>query len=361
MKTKERKRDQLTLQTATQDKWLAMLREIVLAANIEPADTDVMVFMLRELLKKEREKKIIQKELTGKLEELKGEVQPLENELAALRIAKTELLTLANAADEEEFRQIAKEHEEKNMLTERLLLLEPQLDSQLTAMAALYQSEEELKELQNKLKQSIGKITIELDEHRNQLASLRHELKRLEEGGTYTEKLHRFHQLKSIFNEEAKQWAKLSIAKAMLQKTMDVYKKDRFPKVIDKAQEYMAFLTDGEYDRIHLQPEGSLLLERRDRVAFDPAELSQGTGEQLYTALRLALVQVLKADYPFPVMIDDGFVNFDRKRTEKVLQLISKLSETTQILFFTCHDHIIDHLEGESITHLSCNPHVLNS
>ena len=105
-----------------------MLREIALVANIEPADTDVMVFMLRELLKKEREKKIIQKELTGKLEELKGEVQPLENELAALRLAKTELLTLANAADEEEFRQKAKEHEEKNMLTERLLLLEPQLD-----------------------------------------------------------------------------------------------------------------------------------------------------------------------------------------------------------------------------------------
>ena len=143
LKTNARKRDQPTLQTATQDKWLAMLHEIALAANIEPADTDVMVFMLREILKKEREKKIIQKELTGKLEELKGEVQPLENELATLRIAKTELLTLANAADEEEFRQIAKEHEEKNMLTERLLLLEPQLDGQLTAMAALYQSEEE--------------------------------------------------------------------------------------------------------------------------------------------------------------------------------------------------------------------------
>ncbi|MFK4998221.1 ATP-binding protein [Bacillus sp. N9] len=75
------------------------------------------------------------------------------------------------------------------------------------------------------------------------------------------------------------------------------------------------------------------MVERKDKLMFYPGELSQGTGEQLYISLRFALVDVLHDDYPFPIMIDDGFVNFDKSRTEKVLKLISTCSEKIKFYF----------------------------
>ncbi|MFK4998222.1 ATP-binding protein [Bacillus sp. N9] len=79
----------------------------------------------------------------------------------------------------------------------------------------------------------------------------------MEEGGTYTEKLHRFHQLKSVFNEEAKRWAKFALAKQILTLTMNIYKEERFPKVMKKAQQYFSLLTSEEYIRLVLDHEGS--------------------------------------------------------------------------------------------------------
>ena len=92
----------------------------------------------------------------------------------------------------------------------------------------------------------------------------------------------------------------------------------------------------------------------RERIGFffNPSELSRGTGEQLYTSLRFALVEVLQTEYPFPVIIDDGFVNFDKQRTDKVLKLIEKFSENTQVLLFTCHEHIREHFKPETVFRL---------
>lgn len=49
----------------------------------------------------------------------------------------------------------------------------------------------------------------------------------------------------------------------------------------------------------------------------DPVELSQSTKELLYVALRISLIKVLRPYYPFPLIVDDAFVHFDKKRTEK--------------------------------------------
>ena len=177
----------------------------------------------------------------------------------------------------------------------------------------------------------------------------------LEDGGTYTEKLHQFYHLQSTFNEDAREWAKIALAKALLNRTMNAYKQDRFPKVMEKAEEYFAFLTNDEYRKIHFKEEGTFLIERKDGVTFNPAELSRGTGEQLYTAIRFALVYVLSKDHPFPIIIDDGFVNFDKRRTKRVIQLIEKISDSSQVLLFTCHEHIKEQFSESNIFSLTEN------
>ena len=70
--------------------------------------------------------------------------------------------------------------------------------------------------------------------------------------------------------------------------------------------------------------------------------MSQSTKELLYVALRISLIKVLKPYYPFPVIVDDAFVHFDKYRKERMLKYLRELSEHYQILYFTCtKDHVI--------------------
>jgi uncharacterized protein YhaN len=128
----------------------------------------------------------------------------------------------------------------------------------------------------------------------------------------------------------------------MIAKTMERMKNERFPKVLETAENYINQLTDGQYIHFHFKESGQLKIERADHIMFDPEELSQATTEQVYISLRLALVQVLQDEYPFPMIIDDGFVNFDRDRTKRIIQILLEMSKSTQVLFFTCHEHILD-------------------
>ena len=52
--------------------------------------------------------------------------------------------------------------------------------------------------------------------------------------------------------------------------------------MLSKAEEYLSFLTDDNYHRIHLQKSGSgFLVERKDHTIFEANELSQATTEQV--------------------------------------------------------------------------------
>ena len=94
--------------------------------------------------------------------------------------------------------------------------------------------------------------------------------------------------------------------------------------MLSKAEEYLSFLTDGDYQRIHLQQSGpGFLVERKDHTMFEANELSQATTEQVICInYDLALATTLYEKYHFPIIIDDSFVNFDAKRTEKVIELL---------------------------------------
>ncbi|WP_051057292.1 ATP-binding protein [Listeria fleischmannii] len=66
--------------------------------------------------------------------------------------------------------------------------------------------------------------------------------------------------------------------------------------------------------------------------------MSQATKEQLYLALRFALIEMIAGDYPFPILIDDGFVNFDKKRLDLMMELLRYQKTNNQVIFFTCHE-----------------------
>ena len=67
-------------------------------------------------------------------------------------------------------------------------------------------------------------------------------------------------------------------------------------------------------------------------------ELSRGTAEQLYLALRFGLIEEFASHAePLPVVMDDILVNFDSGRAERAAMAIRELAGRHQVIYFTCH------------------------
>ena len=80
-----------------------------------------------------------------------------------------------------------------------------------------------------------------------------------------------------------------------------------------------------------------------EAVSRSILSLSEGTADQIYLALRLAMSSlILSGDEPAPIILDDTLVNFDNNRMAHAIRLLRKMSDTRQIILFTCHDREIE-------------------
>ncbi|MFJ7728029.1 AAA family ATPase [Neobacillus sp. NPDC097160] len=311
-------------------------------------------YLLRNKLKEEHEKQIKSQERLGKLADLKADLKQKSQELKLLQTEHISLLQAAKAVTEQQFYKMGEEVEKREKLLERLNQLQSQLQYSLLpehvweSYLPIHDSEELITECNLEAQHLQAKLKKLQEEH----ASIRYEIQILEEGGMYSDILHHYKQKKFELEETAKEWSVYSLAQEILLQTIDKYKNVHLPRMLSKAEEYMSFLTNGSYQKIHLQKSGSgFLVERKDHTLFEANELSQATTEQLYVSIRLALATTLYEKYQFPIIIDDSFVNFDVKRTHKVIELLKRLKRN-QILFFTCHSHLLQHFRRENILSL---------
>ena len=61
-----------------------------------------------------------------------------------------------------------------------------------------------------------------------------------------------------------------------------------------------------------------------------------------YLALRLAALELhLEQTMPLPFIADDLFINYDDGRARAGLQALAKLSESTQVIFLSHHEHLV--------------------
>ena len=61
---------------------------------------------------------------------------------------------------------------------------------------------------------------------------------------------------------------------------------------------------------------------------------SEGTVDQLYIALRLAVAEELTPGAP--LVLDDALVRFDNKRLNNALKVLTGMAESCQVILFTC-------------------------
>ncbi|MCM3114372.1 AAA family ATPase [Neobacillus sp. MER 74] len=311
-------------------------------------------YLLRNKLKEEHAKQIMSQERNVKLSDFEADLRQKVQAVNHLQTEFNNLISSAKVDTEQQFYELGAKAEKHGQLLEKLKSLQSQLqysilsDVERETFLQMRQSTELVAECN----QQVHNWEAKLKELQEEQASIKYEIQILEEGGVYSDILHHYKQKKFELEEAAKEWSVYCVAQQILSNTIEKYKNIHLPRMISKAEEYLLFLTDGNYQRIHLQSSGSgFLVERKDHTIFEANELSQATTEQLYVAIRLAFAVTVYEKYQFPIIIDDSFVNFDAKRTEKVLELLKGMKRN-QLLFFTCHKHLLTYFQRENVLFL---------
>lgn len=234
---------------------------------------------------------------------------------------------------------------------EKASALASQLTNQQQSQLAQYHQLEDLQTQVDNTRDQVNRLQIETEAKRQNITRNRLEADHLAQNGTLTYLRQKQANLQEEINELVSQWLTVRLTAKWIDRALQLATADRFPQILTKAQEYFELLTMHHYTEIRF--DGDLIQVLDDQGGlFDVGELSQGTAEQLYVALRLGYANVMSRDINLPILIDDGFVNFDRDRRDQVFELLHQLSEHNQIIYFTADKEILTKTESEKIINL---------
>ncbi|PZU22158.1 MAG: chromosome segregation protein SMC [Shinella sp.] len=179
------------------------------------------------------------------------------------------------------------------------------------------------------------------------LADLRREREALEQGvGAERAALERL-SAEVEAKDLARQWVVLKLAAGLLNATMDSYREKQADPVMRRAGDLFSEITGGRFRRlVQLYDESDalqLLAEREGGEQVPLTGLSEGTGDQLYLALRLAFIEdFARRNEPVPLIADDIFQTFDEERTAAGLLTLADTGKSFQTILFTHQKSVAD-------------------
>lgn len=145
--------------------------------------------------------------------------------------------------------------------------------------------------------------------------------------------------------DASERYIKVATAARLLRWSIERYREQKQGPMLTRAADLFGKLTLGsfqrllvDFDKVPLALEG----QRSDEVLVGVSGMSDGTRDQLYLALRLAALELhLEHATALPFIADDLFINFDDARAAAGVQALASLSQKTQVIFLTHHDHLI--------------------
>lgn len=151
-------------------------------------------------------------------------------------------------------------------------------------------------------------------------------------------------EVESRLQETLRRWRSILVTRHLLHGIRARIEAQRQPATLREASHYLARLTEGHYVRVWTPVDEDIL--NVDDAAGNtlPVDvLSRGTREQLFLALRLAVVTALeRRGAALPLVFDDVLVNFDAQRAQAAAELLRDFSrQGRQVLLMTCHEHFL--------------------
>ncbi|RAK05348.1 uncharacterized protein YhaN [Halanaerobium saccharolyticum] len=81
------------------------------------------------------------------------------------------------------------------------------------------------------------------------------------------------------------------------------------------------------------------VITENGKVFNSVQQLSRGSLEQLFLAVRISRIREIKP--ALPLVLDDSLVNFDRSHLYNTAEIISNLASQHQIFILSCHPHLV--------------------
>lgn len=172
---------------------------------------------------------------------------------------------------------------------------------------------------------------------------LKQELSQAKQARQFDELKLRYQQVCTRQDDSAQDYIRLLLAKCMLQAAIAAWESKSQPEVYRQASRLLSLMTEGRWVRASMTPGGHLQVTDEVHTTRAPVHLSLGTCQQLYLALRIALLMTAdNVGRSIPILADDVLVNFDAKRRAGAARALAELARMRQVILFTCHEEVVD-------------------
>ena len=147
-------------------------------------------------------------------------------------------------------------------------------------------------------------------------------------------------------NEKTDYFNSLKIVSEVMQESSDEIRQSFGPELNMKTAEIFKNLTNGKYGNILVTKDYDISIQSGIHYR-EWKYLSNGTIDQAYLALRLAIIELIcDKNILLPLFLDDVLIQYDDERMDAALQFISNYANQKgkefQLILFTCHQHIIE-------------------
>ncbi|MDE6905433.1 MAG: AAA family ATPase [Lachnospiraceae bacterium] len=304
--------------------------------------------------KAEKERKGIQGERQEKIRQLTTELEILKEDISFQKSSE-----LAVTMERQQERELAREKENGQkkypaflekvlfiLIVAALILLFGKIMSRILGVILLagsiaavfllraYRKMEEQREsliVNSEIAEGLAEMKEQWTEKENRYRNVEEQLQELSESSPREEEL----------TEDIK-------ALEMAAQVMQAISQEIYEDVSDSLQrevsKNLSAITGGKYDSMILDKELHLYIWEGGKK-LPVAQLSRGTLEQAYFAMRMAVGKILTREESMPVLLDETFSMYDDKRLVDTLRWLS--SYQGQILLFSCQKrelHALDNL-----------------
>lgn len=138
----------------------------------------------------------------------------------------------------------------------------------------------------------------------------------------------------------------INIAKEALELAYEKAKQNITPKFSEKLLECIGEISTNKYQNVNFSDENGLRIELKNGNYVPVENLSIGTIDQMYLALRINAISEI-IEEKLPIILDESFVYYDDERLSNILKYINKEYKENQILIFTCssrEEKILDNM-----------------
>lgn len=292
-------------------------------------------------------------ELSRELQKHRQKLDEIQQQQLLLHGERDKLLQLAQATTDEQFLSEAQRAEQIRDLEQQIAAKE----RELTRLREFEEEAEFSQQLQavdypalNASRQGLEDRISELEDRERQANELKGAtglaLDQLDGSAAAAEIQSAITERRAALANAVDRYVPLLFARQLLQQTLQRFEKESQPEMLGEVSRLFAAMTGGRYQRVERPRDTNrpLIVYRGDNSDnLEPDQLSTGTREQLYLAIRLAYVlhYCTKAE-PLPIVLDDVLANFDPVRTRRTLEALGQITDRVQVLLFTCHPHVAE-------------------